>query len=107
MDKLPPGRALWEPSGDINTYGTTLALELLPYFTHGRIGSMEGLYFESSATTDFHFMTVSELTAHGAASDPVRGLVYGSIDDFDRGLQHLRMLGLRYYIAESTDAHTH
>ncbi|HEY5012225.1 MAG TPA: hypothetical protein VIK61_05905, partial [Acidimicrobiia bacterium] len=107
MGKLPPGRALWEPSGDINAYGTTLALELLPYFTHGRIGSMEGLYFESSATTDFHFMTVSELTASGGASNPVRGLVYGSIDDFDRGVRHLRMLGVRYFMAESTDAKRH
>ena len=70
MGKLPPGRALWEPSSDINNYGTTLALELLPYFTHGRIDSMEGLYFESSATTDFHFMTVSELTAPGAGVEP-------------------------------------
>jgi hypothetical protein len=104
MNKLPPGRALWEPSSDINNYGTTLALELLPYFTHGRIGSMEGLYFESSATTDFHFMTVSELTASGQASNPVRGLVYGSIDDFDKGVEHLRMLGVRYFMAESTDA---
>ena len=36
---------------------------------------MEGLYFESSATTSFHFLTVSELAAH--PSNPVRGLVYG------------------------------
>jgi hypothetical protein len=107
MGKLPPGRALWEPSGDINNYGTTLALELLPYFTHGRIGSMEGLYFESSTSTDFHFMTVSELTAAGGASNPVRGLVYGSIDDFDRGVRHLRMLGVRYFMAESADAKKH
>jgi hypothetical protein len=104
MGKLPPGRALWEPSGDINNYGTTLALELLPYFTHGRIDSMEGLYFESSATTDFHFMTVAELTAPGAASNPVRGLVYGSIDDFDKGVEHLQMLGVRYFMAESPEA---
>jgi hypothetical protein len=104
MGKLPAGRALWEPSGDINNYGTTLALELLPYFTHGRIGSMEGLYFESSATTDFHFMTVAELTAPGAASNPVRGLVYGSIDDFNKGVEHLQMLGVRYFMAESPEA---
>ncbi len=55
MGDLPCGRALWEPSsmeGDpINTYGTSLALELLPYYTDGCIGSMEGLYFESSGTT--------------------------------------------------------
>jgi hypothetical protein len=104
MGKLPPGRALWEPSDDINNYGTTLALELLPYFTHGRIDSMEGLYFESSATTDFHFMTVSELTAPGKASNPVRGLEYGDISDFDQGVEHLRMLGVRYFMAESKDA---
>jgi hypothetical protein len=104
MDKLPPGRALWEPSGDIDKYGTTLALELLPYFTDGRIDSMEGLYFESSATTDYHFLTVSELTADGKASNPVRGLVYGSIADFDRGVEHMQMLGVKYYMAQSSQA---
>jgi hypothetical protein len=102
MGTLPPGRALWEPSalGDsdpINTYGTSLALELLPYWTNGRIGSMEGLYFESSGTTSFHFLTVSELAEH--PSNPVRGLVYGTLADFDRGVQHLQMLGVRYYMA--------
>jgi 6-pyruvoyl-tetrahydropterin synthase related domain len=107
MGKLPPGRALWEPSalGDsdpINSYGTSLALELLPYWTHGRIGSMEGLYFESSATTSFHFLTVSALAAH--PSNPVRGLVYGTIDDFDRGVEHLQMLGVRYYMAWTPEA---
>ncbi len=104
MNKLPPGRALWEPSSDIDKYGTTLALELLPYFTNGRIDSMEGLYFESSATTDYHFLTVSELTAAGAASNPVRGLNYGSIADFKLGVQHMQMLGVRYFMAQSSDA---
>ncbi len=76
------GRAFWEPSsGDpdaINSYGTSLALMLLPYFTHGKIDSMEGIYFESSATTDYHFLTVSECAEH--PSNPVRGLVYGNPD---------------------------
>jgi hypothetical protein len=65
---------------------------------------MEGLYFESSATTDFHFMTVSELTASGNASNPVRGLVYNDISHFDQGVQHLRILGVRYFMAESAQA---
>lgn len=96
------GRALWEPSsGDpdaINSYGTSLALELLPYFTHGKIASMEGIYFESSATTDYHFLTVSECAQH--PSNPVRGLVYGSPDsDFDLCVRHMQMLGVRYYMA--------
>jgi hypothetical protein len=107
MGALPPGRALWEPSAlgqsdPINTYGTSLALELLPYWTNGRIGSMEGLYFESSATTSFHFLTVSELAAH--PSNPVRGLAYGTLADFDRGVEHLKMLGVRYYMAWTPEA---
>ncbi|MCZ7534774.1 MAG: hypothetical protein M5T61_01755 [Acidimicrobiia bacterium] len=101
MAALPAGRALWEPSGDIDKYGTTLALELLPYWTDGRIGSMEGLYFESAATTDYHFLTVSELSI--SPSNPVRGLVYGTSADFDRGVVHLRMLGVRYYMAQSEE----
>ncbi|MDQ1457227.1 MAG: hypothetical protein QOH28_2847 [Actinomycetota bacterium] len=96
------GRALWEPSSGepdaINSYGTSLALMLLPYFTHGKIASMEGIYFESSATTDYHFLTVSECAQH--PSNPVRGLVYGSATaDFDLCVRHLQMLGVRYYMA--------
>jgi hypothetical protein len=108
MKQLPPGRALWEPSSlpggqdPINSYGTSLALELLPYWTNGRIGSMEGLYFESSATTSFHFLTVSEVAAH--PSNPVRGLDYGTLEDFDRGVEHLQMLGVRYYMAWTPEA---
>jgi hypothetical protein len=104
MDELgrdAPGRALWEPSDDLNAYGTTLALELLPYWTDGRIGSMEGLYFESAATTPYHFLTVSELAADGNPSNPVRGLLYGTIRDFDLGVRHMQMLGVRYYLAQS------
>jgi hypothetical protein len=59
---------------------------------------MEGIYFESSATTDYHFLTVSECAQH--PSNPVRGLVYGSgTDDFDLCVRHLQMLGVRYYMA--------
>ncbi len=97
MDKLPPGRALWEGGDAIGNYGTTLALELLPYFTNGRIDSMEGLYFESSATTSFHFLTVSELAQ--SPSNPVRGLAYGTNSDptdFALGVKHLQMLGVSY-----------
>ncbi|MGO9875474.1 MAG: hypothetical protein ACLPVY_16930 [Acidimicrobiia bacterium] len=97
MDKLPPGRALWEGGDAIGNYGTTLALELLPYFTNGRIDSMEGLYFESSATTDYHFLTVSELAQ--SPSNPVRGLDYGTSSDptdFALGVRHLQMLGVTY-----------
>jgi hypothetical protein len=103
------GRALWDPhdavegKGDnngVSAYGTTLAPELLPYFTNGCIGSMEGLYFESSGTTPFHFQTVSEVAKR--PSNPVRDLNFGSINtDFDRGITHMRMLGVKYFLALS------
>jgi len=100
------GRALWEPSAGeddpINTYGTSLALELLPYFTDGCIGSMEGLYFESSGTTSYHFLTVSKIT--NRPSNPVRGLVYGTLEDFDEGVESMRQLGVRYYMAWTDEA---
>jgi hypothetical protein len=102
MDKLPPGRALWEPSSGIDKYGTTLALELLPHFTNGRIGSMEGLYFESAATTPYHFMIVSALAK--SPSNPVRGLHYRTLADFDLGVAQMRVMGVRYYMAQSDEA---
>jgi hypothetical protein len=106
MEALPPGRALWEPSSSIDKYGTTLALELLPYCTQGRIGSMEGLYFEAAGTTAYHFITVSELAQQ--PSNPMRfpkiATPYGTLADFQLGVRHLQNLGVRYYMAQSTEA---
>jgi hypothetical protein len=102
MRKLPPGRALWEPSSTIDKYGTTLALELLPHFTDGRIGSMEGLYFESAATTPYHFMMVAELAK--SPSNPVRDLQYRTLSDFHLGVRHMQLFGVRYYLAQSAEA---
>ena len=70
---------------------------LLPYWTHSCIGSMEGLYFESSATTPYHFLNAAELSLH--PSNPVRGLDYPSAPNVVEGVQHLQMLGVKYYMA--------
>jgi hypothetical protein len=104
FDKLPPGRALWEGGAALGTYGTPLALMLLPYFTDGRIASMEGLYYESSATTPYHFLSVSTLSAPGNASNPQRNLPYRSLAEFDVGVRYLEELGVRYYLAFSDQA---
>ncbi len=101
-NSLPPGRMLWEGGDAIGAYGTPLALMLLPYWTHGRIQSMEGLYFEASTTTPYHFMTVATLAQ--SPSNPVRGLPYKSIADFDLGVKYLQLMGVRYYAAFSTEA---
>jgi hypothetical protein len=101
-NSLPPGRMLWEGGDAIGAYGTPLALMLLPYWTHGRIQSMEGLYFEASTTTPYHFMTVATLAQN--PSNPVRGLPYKNIADFDLGVRYLQLIGVRYYAAFSTVA---
>ena len=56
------GRALWENNNDEDSYGTPMALMLLPFWTDGCIGSMEGLYFEASGTTPYHFLTTAALS---------------------------------------------
>lgn len=96
------GRLLWEYDRDIvGAYGTPMAPMLLPHWTDGCISSMEGLYFESSPTVPFHFLMQSELSA--APSRPMRGLPYNALN-FDLGVAHLRMSGVRYYAAFSTEA---
>ena len=104
MDQLPPGRALWEGGASLGVYGTPLALMLLPYFTDGRIASMEGLYYESSATTPYHFLSVSALSAPGNASNPQRNLPYRTLAEFDVGVKYMQTLGVRYYMVFSDQA---
>lgn len=99
------GRAFWEFSRDrLNTYGTTMAPMMLPYFTDGCIGSMEGLYFESSATTPYHFLTQCQLSETGSCSQ--RDMAYSSGFDLERGLDQLELMGVKYYLATSDTAVT-
>lgn len=96
------GRSLWEYDGDrINGYGTPMAPMLLPYWTGGCIGSQEGLYFESSTTVPYHFLMQSELSAK--PSQPQRDLPYPGFD-MDAGVRHLQMMGVKYYLAVSSQA---
>jgi len=93
------GNAMWEYNADENRFGTPEALMLLPYWTNNCIDSMEGLFFESSATTPYHFLDQAELSA--SPSDPQVGLPYGSLD-VALGVRHLQQLGVRYFIAYSS-----
>jgi hypothetical protein len=94
------GRALWENHADNGPYGTTMALMLLPFWTDGCIGSMEGLFFEASGTTPYHFLTTSAMSSD--ASNPVRQLRYTD-NNADEGVRHLQDLGVRYVMVR-TDA---
>jgi hypothetical protein len=95
------GRAHWEYESGLDRFGTPMALMLLPYWTDSCIGSMEGLYFESSATVPYHFLSAAELSK--APSNPMRDLPYPSMSVAD-GVRHLQMLGARYYMAFSPEA---
>jgi hypothetical protein len=95
------GRAMWEYESQLDQFGTPMALMLLPYWTDECIGSMEGLYFEASATTPYHFLNQSELST--APSRAQRDLRYGSLD-VNLGVQHLQLMGVKYYMAFSTNA---
>ena len=95
------GDLMWEYQSQMNDYGTPDALTMLPYWTNGCIGSMEGLYYEASATTPFHFINQSELSLQ--PSDPMTfpdGLSpYASPPNVALGVEHLQMLGVKYYMA--------
>lgn len=95
------GMSMWEYSPDLNDYGTPMALMLLPHWTDGCIGSMEGLYFEASSTTPFHFLMQSELSA--SPSRAQRDLPYRDLD-LDAGVEHLQLMGVKYYMARSAEA---
>jgi len=96
------GRAMWEYDLDkLNSYGTPMALMLLPFWTDGCIGSMEGLYFESAATTPFHFLNQSELSEKPSSAQ--RDLPYLGFD-MTMGVEHLKFIGARYYLAYTDKA---
>ena len=95
------GRAIWENNGDLNKYGTTMALMLLPHWTSGCIGSMEGLYFEAAGTTPYHFITAAAVSKQ--SSNPVRELRYDN-NDAELGVTYMRTLGVRYLMVFTPEA---
>jgi hypothetical protein len=59
---------------------------------------MEGLLFESSATTPYHFLNQAELSV--SPSEPVVGLDYSALN-VPQGIEHLQLMGVRYFMASS------
>lgn len=101
VDDLAPGRVQWEHNSDLERYGTSMSLMLIPYWTGPDHPSMEGLFFESSLTVPFHFLNQAEMSF--APSQPVSGLRYRPFD-FDRGIPHLGLYGVEYYVAFTEEA---
>lgn len=113
LKTLPCGRTLWElaalpktptePKRDAIRYGSSMSLMSLPYFTNSCTQSMEGLFFESSATAPFHWLTKSMVVEK--SSNPQRRLPYPSFD-LERGIDRMRALGIRYYLPSTEKALT-
>jgi hypothetical protein len=113
LDTLPPGRVHWEAASQapdppyedraqsLNDYGTPMSPMLIPYWTEGSHASMEGLFFESSLTTPFHFINSSEMSDR--PSNPIPGLTYHT-GDMERGLKHLDLFGVDYYVSFTPEA---
>lgn len=96
------GQSLWEYEGDrLGSYGTPMAPMLLPHWTDGCIGSMEGLYFEASATTPYHFLLQSELST--GPSRAMRDMPYSPLN-VAKGVDGLQTFGVRYYMASTEQA---
>ena len=95
------GRALWENSGELNKYGTTMALMLLPFWTDGCISSMEGLFFEAAGSTPYHFITAAAMSKQ--SSNPVRELRYDN-NDAAIGVRYMQELGVKYFMGFTPEA---
>jgi hypothetical protein len=100
LDGLPPGRVMWEANNELNKYGTPMALMLTGYWSDGH-PSMEGLLFESSLTTPFHFLNAAEVSSR--PSNPVGGLNYHRLD-FSRAVEHLALYNVAYYVSLTDEA---
>jgi hypothetical protein len=101
IDGLPDGRVMWEANSDWNRYGTPMSPMLIPYWTQGTHQSMEGLFFESSITTPFHFINHSEMSYR--PSNPIPGLRYHTFN-MERGLKHMAVFGVDYYVSITQEA---
>ncbi len=93
---LPPGRVHWQSDSTAVRFGRSFALDLLPYWDPDH-PTLPGLLRESSLTEPYVAMVFRE-------TSPEPYLRFRVLDDrypfdFARGVAHMRMLGVRYFIA--------
>jgi hypothetical protein len=65
---------------------------------------MEGVYYEASATSPYHFLTIASLMPSQSTSNPIRGLPYGTNSEFSTGVRRLQLLGVRYLALHTLEA---
>ncbi len=81
-------------------FGSTEATMALPYWTNGCMDTIDGVLFESSTTTPFHFLDQAEYSLPGESSNPIAYLTYPSFNLAD-GIRHLQFADVRYFMAVS------
>jgi len=86
-------------------FGSTEATMALPYWTKGCMDTIDGVLFESSTTTPFHFLDQAEYSLPGESSNPVSYLNYPAFNLAD-GIRHLQFAGVRYFLAVSPEVET-
>lgn len=95
------GRVMWEYEPELDRFGTPMALMLTPMHTDDCMGSMEGLFFESSATVPYHFLNQALLSK--TPSSAMRDMPYESLN-VSSGIDKLQILGTKYYLAVTPEA---
>jgi len=95
------GRLQYEYITETNDpFGSTEATMALPYWTDGCMDTIDGVLFESSTTTPFHFLDQAEYSLPGESSNPVSFLNYPTFDLGD-GIRHLQFADVHYFLAVS------
>jgi hypothetical protein len=94
IKQLPEGRVMIEHSQDIDLFGTPRAFELLPYYANH--ATIEGTLMEASISAPFHFVNQAELS-----KDPSYAILGVDYPEFDlnKGIEHLRLYNIRYFLA--------
>ncbi|MFZ4585550.1 MAG: hypothetical protein ACOYNI_10035 [Acidimicrobiia bacterium] len=104
-----PGRVVYEKAREPtdsstevqSVYGTDFSLYLLPYWTNGKFPTIEGLYFEASATTPYYFLMSARVSRN--PSNLVRGLPYSSTAQFADGVKQMQLMGVKWFMATTPD----
>jgi uncharacterized membrane protein len=100
IDHLRQGRFLSEWSDELDEeLGSHHAFMSIPYWTDQH--SIEGMYYESSLTFPFTYITRSEASYR---SPKVNTSVDPEAFDLDDALAHMRILGVSYYLTVSDEA---
>lgn len=95
------GRLQYEYITETNDpFGSTEATMALPYWTDGCIDTIDGVLFESSTTTPFHFLDQAEYALPSESSNPVSYLTYPTFNLAD-GIRHLQFEDVKYFMAAS------